>query len=134
MNCRGFGSLIVSVALIVTVLAGCQTVTPDRSNDEKQIRALMNTFVEEAKRGDLETVMICFAEDFRSNDGLDKKGLRRVLKDAVGTNTEFSAVDMEVTFAEDGKTAEVNSVSVDSQNYIVTVAKRGDKWITVGSQ
>jgi len=130
---RGYGTLILGMTLLVTLIAGCQTVRKS-ANDEEQIRHLVNTFVEAGKQGDIEKVMSCIAEDFRAGDGMDKEGIRFELADAMRSRAEFSAADMKVNIARDGKTAEVEGVSVDYTRYVVTVAKRGGTWLAVRSR
>jgi len=124
-------SLVLTVAVVVGILAGCQMMVRGPS-DEEQIEAVVNTFVNAGNAGDLETLMSVFADDFVRDDGVDKEDLRFVFDDAIASGIEFGASDLKIKIADDGKSAEVDGVEIDYTPYYATLEKRGGKWVIVG--
>ncbi len=120
-------SLAVGLALIVGLLAGCQTA--QGPSDEGQIRGLVKMFVDAGNKGDVDTAVSILADDFMTEDGMDKEGMRFQLEDGIATGIEFEATDVKVTIAPDGKSAKISGVSVDYTPYVATVAKREGKWL-----
>ena len=125
--------LVLGLALVVGLLAGCQMMARGPSNEE-QIQSLIDTFVDAGNKGEIEAVMSCFAEDFETEDGADKETIRFMLEDGIASGIEFGASDMKINIAEDGKSAEVEGVEIDYTPYIATVEKRAGKWLIVSGE
>ena len=123
-------SLAVGLALVVGLLAGCQTA--QGPSDEAQIRGLVKMFVDAGNKGDVDAAASILADDFMTEDGMDKEDMRFQLEDGIATGIEFEATDVKVTIAPDGKSAKVSGVSVDYTPYAATVVKRGGKWLVTG--
>jgi len=125
--------LMVGLALVASLLVGCQMLAGGPS-DEEQIRTMIDTFVNAGNKGDIDAVMACFAEDFATEDGADKETIRFMLEDGIASGIEFGATDIKIDIAEDGKTAKVEGVEIDYTPYVATVAKRNGKWLIVGGE
>jgi len=130
MVCRNTFSAVMVATLVVGLLAGCQTM-PSGPSDEEQIRQLTQDFVKAGNEGKIDAAMAVFAEDFEMETGEDKEAMHYLLEDAIASGVEFDATDIEVEMAPDGKTAEVEGVSVDYVPYVATVAKRDGKWLII---
>ncbi len=130
---RSHVSLVLGLALVAGLLVGCQTVARG-PGDEQQIRSMIDKFVNAGNKGDVETVMACFADDFATEDGADKETIRFMLEDGIASGIEFGARDIQIDIAEDGKTAKVKGVEIDYTPYVATVAKRNGKWLIVGGE
>jgi len=124
-------SLVLTAALVVGILAGCQTMARGPS-DEEQIQAVVTTFVTAGNKGDLETMMSVFADDFVRDDGVDKEDLRFMFDDAIASGIEFGASNLKIKVADDGKSAEAEGVEIDYTPYYATLEKRGGKWVITG--
>jgi hypothetical protein len=124
-------SLAVTLALVVGIVAGCQTVTGGPS-DEEQIQALVTKFVDAGNKGDLETLMSVFAEDFVRDDGVDREDLRAIFDDAIASGIEFGMGDLKIKVADDGRSAEAEGVEIDYTPYVANLEKRGGAWTIVG--
>ena len=124
-------SVVLGLALVVGILAGCQMMARGPS-DEEQIRALVNKFVDAGNNGDLDTAMSAFADDFMRDDGVDKEDVRFMFEDGIASGIEFGASDIEIDIAEDGKSAKVDGVEIDYTPYFATLEKRDGTWVIVG--
>ena len=122
--------LVVGLALTVGLLAGCQMA--QGPSDEEQIRRLVEVFVDAGNKGDVDTAVSILADDFMTEDGMDKEDMRLQLEDGIATGIEFEATDVKVKVAPDGKNATVSGVMVDYTPYIATLVKRGGKWVVTG--
>jgi hypothetical protein len=120
--------LVLGLALVVGLLVGCQTMARGPS-DEEQIRTLINKFVDAGNKGDVEAVMAAFADDFAMESGEDKEAVRAVLEEGVAAGVEFDAADVTIKVAPDGKTAQVEGVTVDYTPYTTTLKKRNGQWL-----
>lgn len=125
---------VLGLALVAALVAGCAGVAPGVApgvaqgpSDEEQIRALIGKFVQAGNKGEIEAVMSCFAENFMTDSGDDKASIRDQLEGAGGV--EFSAENLKITIAKDGKTAEVDAVEIDNTPYIAGLTKRDGKWL-----
>jgi len=123
---------VLSLALVAGLLVGCQMMAPGPS-DEEQIMALINKFTEAGNKGDLDTVMTAFADDFMMETGEDKEAVRAVLEEGLAAGVEFDATDAEVTVGPDGKTAKVEGVTVDYTPYETTLKKINGQWLITGA-
>ena len=123
--------LVLGLALIVGLLAGCQTA--QGPGDEAQVRSLMEQFVAAGNKGDVDAVMANFADDF-DMDGIDKEGVQFMMEDAAASGVEFDASEVEIKVAPDGKTATANGVMVDYTPYATKLEKRDGKWLVVGAE
>ena len=120
-------TLVLGLALMVALLAGCQTAKGP--SDEAQIRNLVKVFVDAGNKGDVDTAVSILADDFMTEDGMDKEDMTFQLEDAVATGIEFEASEVEVKVAPDGKSGTVSGVMVDYTPYVATVVKRNGKWL-----
>jgi len=120
--------LVLGLALVVSLLVGCQMMARGPS-DEEQIRTLINKFVDAGNKGDVEAVMAAFADDFAMETGEDKEAVRSVLEEGVAAGVEFDATDVTIKVAPDGESAEVEGVTVDYTPYVTTLKKRGGEWL-----
>lgn len=127
---RGMLSAVMAATLVVGLLVGCQTISSGPS-DEEQIRQLTQDFVKAGNEGKIDAAMAVFADDFEMETGEDKEAMRLLLDDAVASGIEFEASDLKVKMGQDGKTAQVEGVSVDYTPYVATVAKRDGKWLII---
>lgn len=123
--------LVLGLALVVGLLAGCQTA--QGPSDEEVIRGLIGQFVKAGNEGEVGAAMALFADDF-DMDGLDKEGIQFMLEDGVAAGVEFDDSEAEVKVAPDGKTATVSGVMVDYTPYTTKLEKRGGKWLVVGAE
>jgi ketosteroid isomerase-like protein len=98
-------------------------------SDEEQIRGLVKLYVDAGNRGDVETAVSIMADDFMTEDGMDKEDMTFQLEDAIAAGTEFEATEVEIKIAPDGKNATVSGVSVDYTPYVATLEKRAGKWL-----
>ena len=119
-------TLVLGLTVVAALLAGCAGMAQGPSDDE-QIRALIDKFVQAGNKGQIDTVMSCFADDFMTDGGDDKASVRGQLEGAGGA--EFSAKTLKITIAKDGKTAEVDAVEIDYTPYIAGLTKRSGKWM-----
>ena len=127
---KGFSHLL-GLAFIVGLLVGCQMMARGPS-DEEQIRGIVNKFVNAGNKGDLDTLMSVFADDFMRDDGVDKEDLHAMFEEGIASGLEFGASDIKIKIAEDGKSAEVEGVEIDYTPYVANLEKRGGTWIIVG--
>jgi len=122
--------LVLGVALAIGLLAGCQMA--QGPSDEEQIRDLVKVFVDAGNKGDVEAAVSILADDFMTEDGMDKEDMTFQLEDAIATGIEFEAAEVEVKVAPDGKSGTVSGVMVDYTPYVATVVKRNGKWFVTG--
>jgi len=123
--------LVLGLALIVSLLAGCQTA--QGPSDEALIRDLIKQFVDAGNKGDVDAVMANFADDF-DMDGIDKEGVKFMMEDAAASGVEFDASEVEVKVAPDGRTATASGAMVDYTPYSTKLEKRDGKWLIVGAE
>jgi hypothetical protein len=123
---------VVGIVLVAGLLAGC-TMTAKGPSDEEQIMALINKFTEAGNKGDLETLMAAFADDFAMDTGEDKDAVRAVLEEGLAAGVEFDATDAKVTVAPDGNTAKVEGVTVDYTPYATNLKKMNGQWLITGA-
>ena len=123
--------VVVGLALVIGLLAGCQMA--QGPSDEDQIRSLIQQFVDAGNKGDVDTVMSAFADDF-DMDGIDKEGVQFMMEDAAASGVEFDNSEAEIKVAPDGKTATVEGVMVDYTPYSTKLEKREGKWLIVGAE
>jgi len=123
--------VVVGLALVIGLLAGCQMA--QGPSDEDQIRSLIQQFVDAGNKGDVDTVMSAFADDF-DMDGIDKEGVQFMMEDAAASGVEFDNSEAEIKVAPDGKTATVEGVMVDYTPYSTKLEKRDGKWLIVGAE
>jgi len=125
---RRLSPVVLGLALVAALLVGCQMLAGGPS-DEEQIMTLINKFVEAGNKGDLDTLMTVFADDFTMDTGEDKEAVRAVLEEGLAAGVEFDATDAKVTVAPDGKTAKVEGVTVDYTPYETTLKKINGEWL-----
>jgi hypothetical protein len=118
--------------LVACLMVGCQMMAQGPS-DEEQIMALINKFTEAGNKGDLDTLMTAFADDFAMETGEDKEAVRAVLEEGLAAGVEFDAADAKVTVAPDGKTAKVEGVTVDYTPYATSLKKINGQWLITGA-
>jgi hypothetical protein len=124
-------SVILTLVLVVGILAGCQPVARG-PGDEEQIRAVVTTFVTAGNKGDLETMMSVFADDFVRDDGVDKEDLHAMFDEGIASGIEFGTSNLKIKVADDGKSAEAEGVEIDYIPYYATLEKRSGAWVIVG--
>lgn len=129
VHSRGL-SVVSGLALVVALLAGCQMA--QGPSDEAQIRDLVKIFVDAGNKGDVDAAVSILADDFMTEDGMDKEDMTFQLEDGIATGIEFEATEVEVKVAPDGKTGTVSGVMVDYTPYVATVVKRNGKWLVTG--
>jgi hypothetical protein len=122
--------VVSGLALVVALLAGCQMA--QGPSDEAQIRDLVKIFVDAGNKGDVDAAVSILADDFMTEDGMDKEDMTFQLEDGIATGIEFEATEVEVKVAPDGKTGTVSGVMVDYTPYVATVVKRNGKWLVTG--
>ena len=129
VHSRGL-SVVSGLALVVALLAGCQMA--QGPSDEAQIRDLVKIFVDAGNKGDVDAAVSILADDFMTEDGMDKEDMTFQLEDGIATGIEFEATEVEVKVAPDGKSGTVSGVMVDYTPYVATVVKRNGKWLVTG--
>ena len=129
VHSRGL-SVVSGLALVVALLAGCQMA--QGPSDEAQIRDLVKIFVDAGNKGDVDAAVSILADDFMTEDGMDKEDMTFQLEDGIATGIEFEATELEVKVAPDGKSGTVSGVMVDYTPYVATVVKRNGKWLVTG--
>jgi (p)ppGpp synthase/HD superfamily hydrolase len=108
-------SVILTLVLVVGILAGCQPVARGAGN-----------------KGDLETMMSVFADDFVRDDGVDKEDLHAMFDEGIASGIEFGTSNLKIKVADDGKSAEAEGVEIDYIPYYATLEKRSGAWVIVG--
>ncbi len=124
--------VVLVVALVAGLFVGCQTMARGPS-DEDQIMALIRKFTDAGNKGDLNTLMTAFADNFAMDTGEDKQAVRAVLEEGLAAGVEFDATDAKVTVGPDGKTAKVEGVTVDYTPYVTELKKINGQWLITGA-
>jgi len=86
-------------------------------------------FVDAGNKGDVATAVSILADDFMTEDGMNKEDMTFQLEDGIATGIEFEASDVKVKIGPDGKSGTVSGVMVDYTPYVATVVKRNGKWL-----
>ena len=126
-------------ALTVAMLAGCAGGggAAKGPSDEEIINAIVADFKTAFTAGDVDKVMSYYADEFKSDQGMDKAAYGTFLKDAKEQGfldgIEINIVDTKVTI--DGEKAKVGPVEAEGSFGLLTLSmdleKRDGTWVVV---
>jgi hypothetical protein len=136
---RGSRLVVCGVAIIMTVLVGCQSA-PKGPTDEEQIAGLLADLETAIEGGDLEAMMSLYSESYQGQRGEDKAGLRTFLDQAKAMGY-LEGIDADVSGAEvtvEEGTATAGPVALQgamgTQTMTLNLTKEESGWLIVGSQ
>ncbi len=139
---RGKISILGIFALAIMMVAGCaSTGGGGGASDSDLITNLLNDYGAALQAEDVAKAMIAFADDFDSDQGLDKAGFQEFLQGAADQglleDMEIDQSEMEIVI--DGASATAGPLVASGAFPAITfnykVEKRGGQWlITYSSQ